>query len=194
VGFGQGADALVFRTTPLVTELAGGRTVAKQLANGIAESNYLKFLAFEGAVEMDWGPRAEQDAKTAISAAARHEHEFGALQAGRCRSCGTLQFPRARICVNPTCRAIGPQDPYRLAESEAKVASFTEDWLAFTPHPPTCYGMIEFAEGVKMMAQFTSDAAGRVQVGTPLRMAFRIKDVDRLRGYHRYFWKAQPRA
>ena len=86
------------------------------------------------------------------------------------------------------------QDPYRLADSEAKVASFTEDWLAFTPHPPTCYGMIEFAEGVKMMAQFTSDAAGRVRVGTPLRMAFRIKDVDRLRGYHRYFWKAQPKA
>ncbi len=193
-GFGQGADALVFRTTPLVTEMKGGKTVVEQLASGIAESNYVKFLAFEGALEMDWGPRAEQDAKTAISAAARHEHEFGALQAGRCRSCGTLQFPRARICVNPSCRAVAVQDPFRLADKEARVASFTEDWLAFTPHPPTCYGMIEFAEGVKLLAQFTSDAAGRVQVGTPLRMVLRIKDVDRLRGYHRYFWKAQPMA
>ena len=52
--------------------------------------------------------------------------------------------------------------------------------------------MLHFAEGVKLMAQFTSDAAGRVQVGTRLRMVFRIKDVDRIRGYQRYFWKAQP--
>ena len=112
----------------------------------------------------------------------------------RCPKCGTLQFPRAKICLNPSCRAVGPQEPHRLADSEARVASFTEDWLAFTPHPPTCYGMIEFPEGVKMMAQFTSDAAGRVQVGSALRMVLRIKDVDQLRGYHRYFWKAQPKG
>jgi 3-hydroxy-3-methylglutaryl CoA synthase len=193
-GFGQGADAALFRTTERVTRQAPGPTVAEQLAGGIVESNYLKFLAFQGGVEMEWGPRAEQDAKTAISAATRHEHEFGAFQAGRCPACGTLQFPRAKICVNPSCRAVGTQEPHRLAESEARVASFTEDWLAFTPHPPTCYGMIEFAEGVKLMAQFTSDAAGRVKVGTPLRMVLRIKDVDQFRGYHRYFWKAQPKA
>ena len=190
-GFGQGADALVFRTTPTIARTWSGPTVRAELANGIVETNYLKFLAFQGGVEVDWGPRSEQDAKTAISAATRHEHEFGAFHAGRCPKCGTLQFPPAKICVNPSCRAVGPQEPYRLADSTPRVASFTEDWLAFTPHPPTCYGMIEFPEGVKIMAQFTSDAAGRMQVGLPLRMVLRIKDVDRLRGYHRYFWKAQ---
>jgi hypothetical protein len=33
-----------------------------------------------------------------------------------------------------------------------------------------------------------------LEVGTPLRMTFRIKDVDKARGYPRYFWKATPLA
>ena len=191
VGFGQGADVLLFRTTPAITERKPPLTVRNYLANGIVETNYLKFLAFHGGLEVQWGARAEVDTKTAISAAARHQTEFGTLLAGRCTSCGTLQFPRAKICVS--CRTVATQEPYRLADSEAKVASFTEDWLAYTPNPPGVYGMLEFTEGVKMMAQFTSDAAGRTKVGSRMRMVLRIKDVDRIRAYHRYFWKAQPR-
>ncbi len=190
IGFGQGADVLVFRTTDLVAKRAAPATVKSQLASGIIEQNYLKFLAFHGGLEVQWGMRAEVDAKTAISAAARHDAEFGTLQAGKCPKCGTLQFPRAKICVNPSCRFVGLQDTHRLADSAAKVASFTEDWLAFTPHPPGLYGMLEFAEGVKLMAQFTADSAGRTQVGSPMRMVFRIKAIDRTRGYVRYFWKA----
>jgi len=191
IGFGQGADVLLFRTTAAITERKAPVAVRHQLATGSVETNYLKFLAFHGGLEMQWGARAEVDTKTAISAAARHQTEFGTLLAGKCPACGTLQFPRAKICVS--CRTVGPQEPYRLADSEAKVASFTEDWLAYTPNPPGVYGMLEFAEGVKMMAQFTSDAAGRTKVGSRMRMVLRIKDVDRMRGYHRYFWKAQPR-
>jgi 3-hydroxy-3-methylglutaryl CoA synthase len=191
LGFGQGADALVFRTTDLVAKRKAAVSVKAQLADGIVEQNYLKFLAFHGGLEVQWGMRAELDTKTAISAAARHDAEFGSLQAGKCPKCGTLQFPRAKICVNPRCRQVGPQDVHRLADSIATVASFTEDWLAFTPHPPGVYGMIEFVDGVKMMAQFTSDSAGRTKVGSPMRMVFRIKTIDRTRGYVRYFWKAQ---
>jgi 3-hydroxy-3-methylglutaryl CoA synthase len=191
VGFGQGADVLLFRTTDLVAKRTAPVTVKSLLGSGIVEQNYLKFLAFHGGLEVQWGMRAELDAKTAISAAARHDAEFGTLQAGKCPKCGTLQFPRAKICVNPSCRFVGLQQTHRLADSPAKVASFTEDWLAFTPHPPGLYGMLEFAEGVKMMAQFTADSAGRTQVGSAMRMVFRIKAIDRARGYLRYFWKAQ---
>lgn len=191
VGFGQGADVLVFRTTEAVKRGAPARTVASQIAAGIVETNYLKFLAFHGGLEVHWGMRAEVDAKTALSAAARHE-DLEQFAAGKCPKCGTLQFPSSRICVNPGCRHLGPQDRFPLADAPCRVGSFTEDWLAFTPHPPGVYGMLEFDAGVKLMAQFTSDAAGRIQVGSPMRMAFRIKVIDRVRGYVRYFWKAQP--
>ena len=42
------------------------------------------------------------------------------------------------------------------------------------------------------MMEFTDFAVGEVQVGTPLRMEFRIKDEDSKRGFRRYFWKAAP--
>ena len=32
--------------------------------------------------------------------------------------------------------------------------------------------------------------AGELEVGTRVRFVFRIKDVDAVRGFRRYFWKA----
>jgi uncharacterized OB-fold protein len=39
---------------------------------------------------------------------------------------------------------------------------------------------------------FTDTDAGQLEVGSQLRMVFRIKDYDKDRGYRRYFWKAAP--
>ena len=47
-------------------------------------------------------------------------------------------------------------------------------------------------EGGRLLADFTDVDAGGVDVGTPMRMTFRIKDVDSARGFVRYFWKATP--
>ena len=42
--------------------------------------------------------------------------------------------------------------------------------------------------------EFTDVAKGDVASGTEVEMAFRIKDIDELRGFTRYFWKATPVA
>ena len=39
---------------------------------------------------------------------------------------------------------------------------------------------------------FADTDAGELAVGTPLAMVYRIKELDRLRGFRRYFWKATP--
>ena len=31
-----------------------------------------------------------------------------------------------------------------------------------------------------------------LEVGTPLKLSYRIKERDRARDYNRYFWKASP--
>ncbi len=38
----------------------------------------------------------------------------------------------------------------------------------------------------------TGFRTGEIEIGTPTRMYFRIKDIDTQRGFHRYFWKAGP--
>ena len=38
---------------------------------------------------------------------------------GRCTQCGTLQFPRTDVCVNPQCRATHTQEPHGFRDEPA---------------------------------------------------------------------------
>jgi hydroxymethylglutaryl-CoA synthase len=94
------------------------------------------------------------------------------------------------VCVNPECRVTDTQIPYRLAESQGRVKSFTEDWQAYAARPPYFYGNVEFAAGGNLLMEFTDVEPGMLKVNDALRFVYRIKDEDRARGFRRYFWKA----
>ena len=184
--FGQGLDVMVFRATGK----APTGDVMAAIEGGEEDDNYLRFASHRGLIEMDWGKRAERDVRTAQSAYYRAREQVAAFVGGRCPQCGTIQFPRTQVCVNPECRAFGEQEPYPFADLEGTVKSFTEDWQAYSPAPPLIYGNIGFEGGANILMQFSDAGAGSVRVGDTVRMAFRIKDIDRVRGFRRYFWKA----
>jgi 3-hydroxy-3-methylglutaryl CoA synthase len=188
--FGQGAEALVFRATGQGQRPARG--VTGSLADRQEEANYLKFLTFNGLVEWDKGMRAEKDNKTALTTLYRNEGMILGLVGGRCRETGVVQFPRTRISVAPNNPAVDTQDPYRFAERKASVLSYSADYLTFSMAPPNHYGMIVFEGGGRIMMDITDVAPGDVETGLPVRMVFRIKEVDEKRGFVRYFWKATP--
>jgi uncharacterized OB-fold protein len=79
-----------------------------------------------------------------------------------------------------------------MADARATVQSWTADHLTYSPDPPNHFGMVVFAEGGRLMMDFTDVGKGEIEVGKPLRMMFRIKDYDDRRGFRRYFWKAAP--
>jgi hydroxymethylglutaryl-CoA synthase len=43
-----------------------------------------------------------------------------------------------------------------------------------------------------MFAEFADVDPELMAVGQPVRMMFRIKDIDTRRGFTKYFWKATP--
>jgi len=188
--FGQGAEALAFRVTGQGQRPARG--VTGSLADREVEHNYLKFLTFNGLVDWDKGMRAEKDNKTALTTLYRNEDMILGLVGGRCRETGVVQFPRTRISVAPNNPAVDTQEPYRFAERRASVLSYSADYLTFSVAPPNHYGMIVFDGGGRIMMDITDVAPGDVETGLPVRMVFRIKDVDEKRGFVRYFWKAAP--
>jgi 3-hydroxy-3-methylglutaryl CoA synthase len=190
--FGQGCDAILLRTTAAIDRLRETRNVAGALARGKQETNYLKYLGFNGLIDIEKGMRAEIDRKTALSVLYRKNDMLMGLVGGQCRICGTAQFPRSRVCVNPNCGAIDSQDPYSFAEREGTVLSWSADFLTYTIAPPNHYGMITFADGGRLMADITDVDQGEVESGRKVRMVFRIKDFDEKRGFRRYFWKAAP--
>jgi hydroxymethylglutaryl-CoA synthase len=194
VGFGQGADALVFEVTPAILSLPARMGVKGHLARRREEANYQKFLAFNETIDLERGMRAEADKQTPLSAMWRNHGTVTSFVGGKCATCGTLQFPKSRICVNPNCNAIDSQEPHPFADRIGKVNSYTADRLTYSPDPPACYGMIQFEEGGRWMMDFTDVDEPDLQVGMPMRMMFRVKDVDSQRGFRRYFWKAAPAA
>lgn len=191
IGFGQGIDALVFRAGALAGKSAGSNFSAA-LATGRQEPSYTRYLAHQGLLPMELGMRGERDNRTAQSVAWRKRRTVTALIGGKCRDCSTVQYPLTRACVNPDCRAFDTQEEFPLADCPAKVKTFTEDWLAFTPAPPLVYGNVAFAAGGNAFIEFTDAAPGETAVGQSVRFVFRLKDRDALRGFHRYFWKAVP--
>jgi hydroxymethylglutaryl-CoA synthase len=189
-GFGQGCDVLVLRGTG--RRLGRGRGAAGALADGVTNAEYVRFLANCGLVDIDWGMRAERDNRTAQSALWRHHRDVTAFVGGKCTACGTVQYPRARACVNPACRAFDTQEPEPLAERTGRVKTYTEDWLAVTRSPPHVYGNVEIDGGGNAFIEFADTRPGQLTVGAPVRFVFRIKDFDTVRGFRRYFWKAVP--
>lgn len=192
-GFGQGLDVLVFEATPELARLPKRLALSGWLERRKEEKNYLRYLAFNDMLPLEKGMRAEFDKKTALSLLWRKRDMLYGLVGGKCRACGTVQFPRAQVCVNPACRATDTQDAYPMAHLKPTVMSFTADELTYTPDPPAYYGMITFPEGGRFMADFTDCDKEQVRVGAQMRMTFRIRDNDQMRGgFKRYFWKAAP--
>jgi 3-hydroxy-3-methylglutaryl CoA synthase len=193
VGFGQGCDAVVFRATQAVASIAKDRGIVAALANRQEETNYQKFLAFNDLITLDKGMRAERDDyKTALTVTYRKRDMLLGLVGGRCTQCGTLQFPRTDICVNPQCKAMHTQEPFSFRDERASVLTWSADYLTYTADPPSHYGMITFDNGGRFMTDFTDVDVGEVDVGMAVRMMFRVKSYDRQRGFVRYFWKAVP--
>ena len=192
VGFGQGADAVLFETTKQIEKYQPHLGVSGYLQRRHEEPNYVRYLSHRGHVAVDRGARAEFDNRAALTTFYRKRDMVTGFKGGRCEACGTVQFPRAAMCVNPECRAANTQKPIALSGMTGQVKSFTEDWLAATPNPPLHYGNIELEGGATIMMEITDCEPGTLKVGTVVEMRFRIKAVDEKRDFTRYFWKPSP--
>jgi hydroxymethylglutaryl-CoA synthase len=185
IGFGQGVDALVIKVLQ-----TSRPTVKPALARKKTEPHYTRYLSHCGLLTTDFGMRAERDNRSAHSVAWRKHRQLTAFVGGRCSNCDTVQFPKSRVCVNPECRATDTQSDQPLASKTGRIKSFTEDWQAYSARPPAIYGNVEFEGGGNLLMELTDVDAGEASVGMRVGFAFRVKDVDALRGFKRYFWKA----
>lgn len=190
--FGEGCDALLFEVLPAISHAHDRGGVKGALAARREDGNYMRYLAFNGLLDMERGMRAEPDKPTQLSVLYRNRDMVQGLVGGKCRACGTVQYPAQRYCVNPQCNALDSQDDYSFAERTGQVLSYTADALTYSPDPPTYFGMVQFDGGGRMLMDFSEIDAASIDVGLPVRMVFRIKDADPLRGFKRYFWKAVP--
>jgi 3-hydroxy-3-methylglutaryl CoA synthase/NAD(P)-dependent dehydrogenase (short-subunit alcohol dehydrogenase family)/putative sterol carrier protein len=193
-GFGQGCDALLFEVTEKILDLPKRTGITGSLENKLTTENYMKFLKFRDLIETEMGIRAECPTQTAMTVIWRNRKMLLGMVGGKCKECGTAQYPKSDVCVNPDCRARYSQEDHEFAERPASVKSFTGDLLAVSVDPPAIYGMVQFEGGGRYMADFTDCELSEVRVGQPVKLVFRKRYTDTERGFTGYFWKAIPIA
>jgi 3-hydroxy-3-methylglutaryl CoA synthase len=185
--FGQGASALIFeagRSTAPATH-----SITQKLADGLIEENYTKLLAFNGLLPWDRGLRGRVSVNEALTTAFRNADAILGFVGGRCRETGQVQFPPSRLSAAGGFH-LDTQDPWPLADLGGRVETCTADLLAFSRHPPNCYGLVDINGGGRLMMDFSDPDAAALGPGDAVRFEFRVKDLDERTGYRRYFWKA----
>jgi 3-hydroxy-3-methylglutaryl CoA synthase len=195
IGFGQGAEALILEVTDAIGDFRPKRGLAAIIADKIVTTDYLRMLSFYRRIELEWGMRSEAAGKAALTTAYRESRQLAAFVAGKCQACGFVQFPQLAYCVNPECHAPGAQfTAHSLADEPAQVLTYTSDWLSYYPAPPLYVGFVQFDIGARLLMETVDVGPEGIAAGTLLRVVYRIKEPDKLRGFNRYFWKTTPIA
>lgn len=193
ISYGYGADALYFEVTE---EILKTRQVPYKLENKIHKKEnigvYSRYLAYKNLLSLEMGTRGESISPTAMTVLWQQGKTISSLEGVRCKACGTPQYPKHKVCVNPQCGASGQMEPYSFCDKLGKVVSFTADYLAFSWDPPQIYGLVDFEGGGRIFLDFTDCKSTEITVGTAVEPTFRRKYTDPKRGYYGYYWKVKP--
>jgi hydroxymethylglutaryl-CoA synthase len=180
-GYGEGADALVFRATDA---LPGRRPapLAERVAGGVAMASYERWLRARGVLPSDVGG---EPVPTYIEW--KELKQDVRLYGSRCDACGLVQYPQALVCIG--CQTRGRMRDAKLAKT-GTVFTFTIDNLAQVAEHPLPMLVVDLDGGGRVYVQGTDFAEGEVAVGTRVRLTFRR--LHEAGGNRNYFWKARP--
>jgi 3-hydroxy-3-methylglutaryl CoA synthase len=179
-GWGEGADALVFRATDRLPS-ARPRPLAERLARGLMLPSYERYLRARSILPAE--PMGE--AVTSMLAWKELRQDVR-LYGSRCLECGLVQYPQARVCLS--CRARDRMAEHKLAK-RGQVFTFTIDNLAPVPEHPLPMAVIDLEGGGRLYLQVADAAEGEVKIGTPVELTFRR--LHEAGGNRNYFWKAR---
>jgi 3-hydroxy-3-methylglutaryl CoA synthase/uncharacterized OB-fold protein len=114
------------------------------------------------------------------------------LHGSKCRACGTVQYPMARVCIN--CQARDQMDRVPLAR-RGTVFTFTVDELAADNNPgvgegPVPMAVVDLEDGARIFVQVADLPPYDTRVGMEVELVFRR--LHEGGDYINYYWKARP--
>ena len=175
VGYGDGADALLFRIT------APAPSVTPD-PHSIEYSTYPLFRKSRAYL------RESSGAAEISNVQSKHEEPQNIrLHGTKCRVCGTVAFPITRICG--ACRNNEGLLEVPLART-GQVFTFTKDFLYDAPVQPTIMAVLDLDGGGRFLCQMTDVDHRDVRIGMPVELILR-----RMRegpSNHHYYWKCRP--
>ncbi len=192
VGYGSGCDAILFQVTDAIRGLKEREKITKSLNFRREITDYTKYLSFKGMLAKEVGIRGEEMAPTSLSLTWRERDAVLRLAGGKCLVCGTPQFPRETVCINPACGSVSNMEDYCFSDKTGRLFTYTADHLTYSEDPPALYGIVDFDGGGRYWFDIADCTLESLSVNQAVRMTFRRKYKDKQRGLIGYFWKAMP--
>ena len=190
VSYGDGSDVMAFRTTELVQAVGKGKGgLNRHLDTGTVLDSYETYAKWRDIWTTDDAARRPAPSSPSVAALWRESDKNLRLHAGKCGSCGYVQYPQQRVCVN--CQRREESSPVRLSEQPAEVFTYSMDYIAGAVDTPLVVSVVDFQGGGRMLCMMTDRELEEVHVGMPVTMSFRKLRV--VNGIHNYYWKAIPR-
>ena len=188
VGYGSGADALLFEVTEEITNARSSarRGVKGHLASKGQLDSYERYAKFRELIATEAARR--QMPTASASQIWRERDDIYKLTGYRCLACGKIQYPRQRVCIS--CQSRDNFESVRLADKQAQVFTYTVDFLNADPDPPTVMTVIDFEGGGRAYLMMTDRNPADVKIEQPVEMTFRrLYDAE---GFANYYWKCRP--
>ena len=179
---GEGADAVLLRTTPELARRRPPHSWKQWLASKRALASYEKYLKYRRIVDVD------EPGEAINNVLERKELKQDIrLYGSRCEACGTVQFPLAHVCIQ--CKQRERLVDHKLRKT-GTVFTFTVDHLIANLEHPLPMAVIDLHGGGRVYLQVTDFADGEVDIGKPVMLTFRR--LHEGGDNHNYFWKARP--
>lgn len=185
VGYGDGADALVFEVAQPIEKLRDRRGVRWHLERRAELPSYDMYLRFRQLLATEHDRRA--GAGLSATKHFRDRDYEVSLLAQKCRKCGQVQYPHQRVCF--TCYAKDDFDHVRLSDQTGTLKSFTFDNFAGSPNPPLVATVTDVL-GARLYIQMTDANPREVKLDLPVELTFR--KIHEAGGTPNYYWKCTP--
>ncbi len=183
VGYGDGADAFLFRVTEAIANRPPKRPTAAWL-NTKAELPYNLALHFRENFQNKPLFPPTVDPWTSLPLMYRERDELLRFHAQKCRKCGSVWWPH-----RPNCYDCGNETDFSAVRlsGKATVASFVAEWAIPTPVPPVGMITADTPEGARITNASTDGDPRGLKVGDEVEFALRI--FHTAKGLPHYSWK-----
>ena len=186
--YGDGVDAYVLRVTEQIEKVRDRRGIRGHLQAKRALPDYATYMQWRDLVEVQ--PTANRPPMLSPSASALQRERDSILRfhGVKCRSCGTVQYPKQRICTK--CRSKDDFEDVTISDKKGKVFTYSMDYIAGSTDVPLVIAIVNFDGGGRALLELTDRDINEVKIDMPVE--FSLRRLYTAGGIHNYFWKAIP--
>jgi 3-hydroxy-3-methylglutaryl CoA synthase len=188
VTYGSGSDAILLKATEGIRERHPRMGFNKLLQSKRTNIAYTTYLKWNNMLPMEPGRRPEIPRPSA-PAMWRNQQQALSGYGSRCTACGTPYFPQQLVCVE--CGEANRMEPYRFVGKNARIVTYTSDYLTVSPDPPATFVVIDFEGGGRMITELVDYHLDKLSVGMEVEMTFR--HLYEAGNIHNYTWKVRPK-